>query len=398
MTVTIPEQTLTRVTELRREIHRFPELGYEVHKTASLVERELNGLGIEHRRVTPTGVVAIIRGAKPGHVAGLRADMDALPIPEQSGEPFSSEHANVMHACGHDAHTAMLLGAARILQARRDDLCGTIVCIFQPAEEGPDPGGALPMIQAGAMDDPKIEAIAMLHVDTRLETGAIGITPGPCNAAADEFHITVEGRGGHGAYPHTAADAIPATASMVLALQNIAARETDPLKSVVVTVGTIEGGYRNNVIADRVKMTGTFRSHDPVIRKELEGRARRILDGIAAAYNVKAKLEVFYGYPPVVNNTPLAERFAEYMREHSEVQVERPAPTMGGEDFAYFAQRVPGLLVRLGIRNEAKGCTHPGHSAQFKIDEDALPAGVETLVAFALAVGSGAIHPQAIVD
>ncbi len=388
MSLTIPQQTLARVTELRREIHRFPELGYDVPKTAALVERELDALGIEHRRVTENGVAAIIRGAKPGRVVGLRADMDALPIPEQSGEPFSSEHPNIMHACGHDAHTAMLLGAARILQSERETLRGTVVCVFQPAEEGPDPGGALPMIEAGVMDDPKIEAMAMLHVDTRLETGAIGITPGPVNAAADEFHVTVKGRGGHGAYPHTAADTIPATAAMILALQNIAARETDPLKSVVVTVGTIEGGYRNNVIADQVKMTGTFRAHDPQIRKELEQRAKRILDGVAAAYDVKAKLEVFYGYPPVVNDATLAEEFSAYMREHSSLQVERPAPTMGGEDFAYFAQRVPAVLVRLGIRNEAKGATFPGHSAQFRIDEDALPVGVHTLVSFARAVAS----------
>lgn len=382
MTVTIPEATLARVTELRREIHRFPELGYDVPKTAALVERELDSLGIEHRRCTKNGVVAVIRGARPGRVVGLRADMDALPIPEQSGEPFSSEHPNMMHACGHDAHTAMLLGAARTLQSQRETLAGTIVCIFQPAEEGPDPGGALPMIQAGAMDDPKIETMAMLHVDTRLQTGEIGITPGPVNAAADEFHVTVSGRGGHGAYPHTAADAIPATAAMVLALQNIAARETDPLKSVVVTIGTIQGGYRNNVIADNVKMTGTFRSHDPEIRKQLEVRAQRIVDGVAAAYDVKAKFEVFYGYPPVVNDTHVAEAFAVYMREHSKLRIERPAPTMGGEDFAYFAQRVPSVLLRLGIRNEQKGSTFPGHSAQFRIDEDALPAGVQTLVGF----------------
>ncbi len=383
MTVTIPEATLARVTELRREIHRFPELGHDVPRTAALVERELDTLGIEYRRVTENGVAGIIRGAKPGRVVGLRADMDALPIPEQSGEPFSSEHPNIMHACGHDAHTAMLLGAARILQSQRETLSGTVVCVFQPAEEGPDPGGALPMIEAGVMDNPKIQTMAMLHVDTRLETGAIGITPGPVNAAADEFHVTVKGRGGHGAYPHTAADAVPAAAAMVLALQNIAARETDPLKSVVVTIGTIEGGYRNNVIADRVKMTGTFRSHDPEVRKQLEKRAKRILDGVAAAYDVKAELEVFHGYPPVVNDADVAEQFAAYMRAHSSLKVERPPATMGGEDFAYFAQRVPSVLVRLGIRNEHKGSTFPGHSAQFRIDEDALPVGVETLVGFA---------------
>ncbi|GAC1503537.1 MAG: M20 family metallopeptidase [Vulcanimicrobiaceae bacterium] len=394
MSVSLPPETIQRVTELRREIHRFPELGFQEHKTAALIERELDTLGIEHRRVTETGVVAIVRGSHPGRVVGLRADMDGLPIPEQSGEPFSSELPNVMHACGHDAHTAMLLGAARVLAADKGSLRGTVVCVFQPAEEGPDPGGALPMIEAGAIDDPRVEVIAMLHVDTRLQTGAIGVSPGPVNAAADEFHLEVVGRGGHGAYPHTAADAIPAAAALVLALQTIAARETDPLKSVVVTVGTIEGGYRNNVIADRVRMTGTFRSHEPAIRDALEGRARRIADGIAAAYGVEAHLQVIRGYPPVINDTQLAEDFAAYMTAHSRIVVERPAATMGGEDFAYFAQRIPGLLVRLGVRNEAKGSTASGHSPQFRIDEAALAVGVETLVSFARAATSGKLGPQ----
>lgn len=395
MAPTITDDTLTHVVELRREIHRFPELGFAEHKTAALVERELTSLGIEHRRVAQTGVVAVIRGAKPGGVAALRADLDALPITEDSGEPFASEHAGVMHACGHDAHTAMLLGAAGALRAQ-PEFSGTVVCLFQPAEEGP--GGALPMIEAGVLRDPKVAAIAMLHVDPRLETGTIGITPGAMNAATDEFSITVLGRGGHGAYPHLAADAIPAGAAMVLALQNIAARETDPLKSVVVSIGTIEGGYRNNIIADRVKMTGTFRSHDIDVREGLEARARRILEGVAHAYGVDVDLVVDRGYPPVINDPALAAAFAQYIRAHSQLRVERTAPTMGGEDFAYYAQRVPGLAIRLGIRNEAKGTTVAGHSAQFRVDEAALPLGVETLVRFATAVGDGTIHPQPVVE
>jgi amidohydrolase len=390
MTVIVPKDDVReRVVALRREIHRHPELGFEEVRTQALVERELDELGVEHRRIAKTGVVGVIRGAKPGRVVGLRADMDALPINEKSGEPFSSEVPGKMHACGHDAHTAMLLGAARVLQGMRDELHGSVVLLFQPAEEGP--GGAEPMIAEGALNDPKVEAVAMLHVDHRLEPGQIGVTPGPVNASADEFHITVEGRGGHGAYPHTAADAIPATAAMVMALQNIAARETDPLKSVVVTIGTINGGYRNNVIADEVKMTGTFRAHDPEIRNGLEERARRILDGVAAAYGVKAKLEVLYGYPPVVNNVELAENFSRYMKTHSNLRVERPMPTMGAEDFAYFAQQVPGVHVRLGIRSEKAGSTHSGHSPVFRIDEDALPVGVQTLVAFATSVASGEV-------
>ena len=393
MTVIVPpDQVRERVVELRRTIHRNPELGFEELRTQALVEKELDSLGIEHRRIAKTGVVGVIRGAKPGRVVALRADMDALPITEKSGEPFSSEVPGKMHACGHDAHTAMLLGAARVLQGMREELHGTIVLLFQPAEEGP--GGAEPMIEGGALDDPKVEAVAMLHVDHRLHAGSIGVTPGPVNASADEFYVIVQGRGGHGAYPHTAADAIPAAAAMVTALQTIASRETDPLKSVVVTVGTISGGYRNNVIADEVKMSGTLRAHDPEIRNELESRVRRILDGVAAAYGVKAELQVNYGYPPVVNNVALAENFSKYMKAHSSVPVHRPAPTMGAEDFAYFAQRVPGVHVRLGIRNDETGAVHSGHSPLFRIDEAALPVGVQTLVAFATGVAAGEVKTE----
>ncbi len=379
-----------RAIAIRREIHRFPELGFEEERTAGVVERELGELGIEHRRIATTGVVAIVRGALPGRTAGLRADMDALPILERSGESFSSEVPGKMHACGHDAHTAMLLGAARVLQAERATLAGTVVLFFQPAEEGP--GGALPMIEAGALDDPAVDAIAMLHVDTRLDTGRVGFVAGACNAACDEFHVTIEGRGGHGASPHNAIDAIPCAAATVLALQNLAARETDPLKTIVVTIGTIEGGYRNNVIADRVKMTGTFRTQDATLRAELEHRARRIVEGVAAAYGARGTLDVIYGYPAVVNDDELAATFRAYMSARSTIPLDSPPPTMGGEDFAYFAERVPGLLVRHGIRSEAAGSLHSGHSAEFRVDEAALAYGIETLVHFARGVGSGDVR------
>jgi amidohydrolase len=381
--------TRERVIELRRAIHRQPELGFEEHQTQALVEKELDAIGVEHRRLAQTGVVAVVRGALPGHVVALRADMDALPITERSGLPFASEVAGKMHACGHDAHTAMLLGAARELQAMRDRLHGTAVLIFQPAEEGP--GGAQPMIEQGALDNPKVEAIAMLHVDIRLPAGSISITPGPVNASADELYITIRGKGGHGAYPHTSIDAIPAASAVVLALQNIVAREIDPLKSVVVTIGTIEGGYRNNVIADEVKLSGTLRAHDPQIRDGLEARVRRIVDHAAAAYGATAEIRIVRGYPPVVNDVELAERFARYMREQTPVRVERFEPTMGAEDFAYFAQHAPGVQVRLGVRSDAAGAIHPGHSAEFRIDEAALPVGVQTLVAFVRGAGSGDI-------
>jgi amidohydrolase len=374
---------------IRREIHRHPELGFEEENTAKIVERELDAIGLEHRRVAKTGVVAVIRGAKPGRTAGLRADMDALPIGEESGEACASAIPGKMHACGHDAHTAMLLGAARELMAQRETLHGNVVLLFQPAEEGP--GGALPMIEAGVMDDPTIDAVAMLHVDVRIPTGHVGVTPGPVNAAADEFHVTVRGVGGHGASPHKAVDAIPCAAATVLALQNIAARETDPLASFVLTIGTIEGGYRNNVIADRVKLTGTLRTHDPAVRDGLKVRLERIVAGVAAAYGCSAQLDLFPGYPPVVNHPVLASAFKSYLTETIGIPTSSPPPTMGGEDFAYFAQRAPGVLARLGIRNEELGSIHYGHSSKFKLDEAAIPVGIRTLVAFARGVGDGTL-------
>jgi amidohydrolase len=387
--IAVATATSERAIALRREIHRHPELGFEEHQTSALVERELDDLGIEHRRVAKTGVVGIIRGALPGKTAGLRADMDALPIDEDSGESCASEVPGKMHACGHDAHTAMLLGAARELSGRRSTLHGNVVLLFQPAEEGP--GGAEPMIAAGVLDDPHVDAVTMLHVDPRLPTGSIGITPGPVNAAADELHLTIRGSGGHGGYPHKAVDAIPATAAVVLALQNIAARETDPLASIVITIGTINGGYRNNVIADRVQMTGTIRTYDPEIRNGVAARIRRIVDGVAAGYACTADVEIVYGYPPVVNHAALAAAFTDYVRERNGTPVEVLPPTMGAEDFAYFAERVPSVVGRLGIYNEARGSVHSGHSPQFRLDEDAIPTGIATLVAFAEGITSGAI-------
>jgi amidohydrolase len=388
----VAPEVAARAIAIRREIHRFPELGFEEERTAAIVERELDALGLEHRRVAKTGVVGILRGGLPGRVAALRADMDALPLDERSGESFSSEVPGKMHACGHDAHTAMLLGAARVLAAERASLHGTTVLLFQPAEEGP--GGALPMIAAGALDDPRVDAVAMLHVDVRLDTGTVGFIPGACNAAADEFHVTIEGKGGHGASPHTAVDAIPCAAATVLALQNLVARETDPLKTIVVTIGTIEGGYRNNIIADRVFMTGTIRTQDARLRAEIEERARRIVENTAAAYGATGSLEMLWGYPAVINDAGLATTFRAYMEEHTSIPVLAPPPTMGGEDFAYFAERVPGLLIRHGIRNAVKGSVHPGHSALFRLDEDALGYGIATLAAFARGVGAGAVRGE----
>ena len=314
--------------------------------------------------------------------------MDALPIAERSGLPFASEIPDIMHACGHDAHVAMLLGAATMLQARRAELHGQVVLLFQPAEEGP--GGAAPMIAEGALENPRVECAAMLHVDVRLTTGTIGVTPGPVNASADEFTLRILGRGGHGAYPHTGVDAIVAASAVVSALQSIVSREIDPLASAVVTIGTISGGYRNNALADEVVMTGTLRAYDPAIRDALAARVERVAGSVAQGYGARAELELRRGYPPVVNDRTLAQAFAPILAREAGVEVVEAPPTMGGEDFAYFAQEVPGLLMRLGVRNEAIGAVRSGHSAEFILDEAALAHGVDALVAFAMTFGAAA--------
>jgi amidohydrolase len=224
-----------------------------------------------------------------------------------------------------------------------------------------------------------------------LPTGALGITPGPVHAAADEVYITVRGTGGHGAYPHKGVDAIPAAAATVLALQNIAARETDPLASVVVTIGTIAGGYRQNVLAEKVELGGTIRTYDPALRAEVEARVRRIVDGVAAAYNAHAEVRIVRGYPPVVNDARLAAAFTARVRERLGIVPAELPPTMGAEDFAYYAERVRGLEVRLGIYNEGFGSIHSIHSARFRFDEGAVPTGIATLVSFAEGVGDGSL-------
>ena len=375
-----------RVIEWRRAIHRRPELGFQEFATQALIESELDALGIERRRAAKTGVVAVIHGALPGHTVALRADMDALPISERSGLPFASQIPDVMHACGHDAHVAMLLGAATLLQARRAELHGNVVLLFQPAEEGP--GGAEPMIAEGALENPQVDCAAMLHVDVRLPTGTIGVTPGPVNASADEFTLRILGRGGHGAYPHTGVDAIVAASAVVAAFQSIVSREIDPLASAVVTVGTISGGYRNNALADEVVMTGTLRAHDPAIRDALAARVEQIARSVSEGYGARSELEVRRGYPPVVNDAALARGFAPVLAREAGVRVVEAAPTMGGEDFAYIALKVPALLMRLGVRNEEIGAHRSGHSAEFILDEAALAHGVDALVAFAVAFGA----------
>ncbi|HXM18668.1 MAG TPA: amidohydrolase [Candidatus Tumulicola sp.] len=383
MSATALDSVLADVVRWRREIHRHPELGFAEVRTSALVERELQAAGIAVKRVAKTGVLGLLQGAKPGKTIALRADMDALPLDEHSGEPFSSEVSGAMHACGHDAHTAMLLGAAVSLAAQRADLAGTIKFFFQPAEEGP--GGAKPMIEAGVMDSPKVDAVAMLHVSPLEPSGTLGLRRGMVSASCDDFEIAIRGRGGHGAHPHVAVDTIPIAAEIVGALQRIASREIDPLASVVVSVGVIKGGYRRNIVADETVLQGTIRCLDESIRATIPERVERMVRGICEAHRASYAMDVEYGYPGVLNDPALVDVVETILRERLGKGVVQhiKAPTMGAEDFAYFAQAAPGCYIRLGVA--PPGVSNPAmlHSPEFRLDEAAMPVGVGALLALA---------------
>lgn len=373
-----------RVIEWRREIHRYPELGFLEQRTSALVERELTRAGIPHRRLAQTGVVGLIEGRKPGKTLLLRADMDALPVPERSGEPFASTIAGVMHACGHDAHTAMLLGAAVRLASQRDRIEGAIKVVFQPAEEGP--GGAKPMIDAGVLESPAVSAAVMIHVLPLLPAGVIGWRVGPMQASADDFVISISGRGGHAASPQLGVDTIPIAAEVVSSLQRIASREVDPLEGVVVSIGTINGGYRRNVIADRTELGGTVRCFSDELRKTMPQRLERIAGGISQAHGAQCKVEYQWGYPPLINDARLTKLVADIAQTTPDLPavVELPAPRMGAEDFAYFAQAVPGCMLRLGVAPQGAGPHAMLHSPEFRLNEDALRSGVRIFCELAL--------------
>jgi amidohydrolase len=387
MTATPPE-ILDDVLRWRRRIHSRPELGFQERETSALVEKELRAAGLDVRRVVDTGIVATLRGESPGAVVALRADMDALPIEERSGLAFASEIPHVMHACGHDAHTAMLLGAAISLARDRARLAGAVKFFFQPAEEGP--GGAQPMIEAGVMESPHVDAVAMLHVWPTLVAGTVGLRSGPMTASCDDFEIRVTGRGGHGGYPHNAIDTIPIAAEIVGALQRVVSREIDPLRSVVLAIGRIEGGYRRNVIADLTTMSGTVRCLDEDVRRTMPERIERVVSGICAAHRASYAFDFIPGYPSVHNDAALTQTVMQIAATVPEVRgvKELAEPTMGAEDFAYFAARAPGCMIRLGCA--APDDLQPAslHSPEFRLDESALPVGVALLRALAFGLTS----------
>ncbi|WP_461865892.1 carboxypeptidase CpsA [Thermococcus sp.] len=356
------------IVKMRRDFHMHPELKYEEVRTSRIVEEELKSLGYEVVRTAKTGVIGILKGKTP--TVALRADMDALPVQEENDVSYKSKIPGKMHACGHDAHTAMLLGAARILAELKDELKGTVKLIFQPAEEGGL--GSKLIVEEGHLDD--VDAIFGIHVWAELPSGTIGIREGPLLASADAFRVVIKGRGGHGAVPQFANDPIPAAMDIAQAFYKILVREVDPLEPVALSVTSIQAGNTFNVIPEKAELLGTFRTFNEEVRGYLTKRMGEIVEGYAKAHNVEASFDLtIEPIPPTINDKSLAEFARETLQPLGEIV--EPKPTMGAEDFSLYLKKAPGLFLLLGIRNEEKGIIYPHHHPKFNVDESVLWKG-----------------------
>ncbi len=375
-----------RIIELRRKVHRYPELAYHEVATARLVAKELGAVGIEVRtKVGGTGVLGMLKGARPGKVVGLRADMDALPVQEMVELPFKSRVKGVMHACGHDSHVAMLLGAAMLLAKNRRDLCGTVKFMFQPAEEHGGRGGAKPMIEDGVMENPKVNYVFGLHISNRVSSGAFGIRGGAAMAAPDAFKITVIGKGGHGSSPHETIDPIFISAQVIVALQGISSRMIDPVKPFVISVCSIHSGTKSNIIPDDAILEGTIRTLDDATRKKAVASVRQVAQTVCRAFGAACKVEFIEDpYPITYNDLKVTKEVAEILGRIDGMKVTEMDPILGGEDFSRFLQKAPGTFYYLGTGNSKKGCVYPNHSSKFKVDEDVMKYGSVSLATLAL--------------
>lgn len=361
---------------LRRTIHENPETAFEEFDTTCLIEAELQKYGIEtHKNGDTTGVIGILRGKKPGKVVALRADIDALNMTEETGLPFASRRGGKSHSCGHDIHTAALLGCARLLSERREDFCGTVKFFFQPAEEGL--GGAHHIIKNGFMKAPNIEAIFGAHVWPDVSAGSIGYKKGPMMAGSDRFKISVQAKGGHAAHPHRTADPIVIAAHIITQLQTIVSRELSPVESSVVTIGKMTAGTASNIIPNEVVLEGTVRTFSSEARSHIEKSIERLSTMTAIAMNATAQVEYSYGTPPVVNNDELTELVIEAGKRllGEDKVVELLIPSMGSEDFAFYMQQVPGVFFRLGSSDEKPETHMMLHNSQIVISEQAIVTG-----------------------
>lgn len=377
----MPSQQLSAwMRDIRRTLHQYPELGFEEFRTAQLIADKLAELSIPCRTgIARTGVLATLGPDEGTGVIALRADMDALPVEEKTGLPFASKRPGLMHACGHDGHVAMLLGAAALLKER--DLPGRVVFLFQPAEEGD--GGASSMIADGALDG--VSAIFAGHIDRHFKVGEIGIEPGLICAYTDTFRITIKGKGGHAAKPHETVDCLVAASLLVMSIQTLVSRETNPSYPTVVTVGRLQGGRAANVIADTALLEGTIRSTHPEVRQKVINGLTRMVGAMEELYNAKTSIDLSEGYPPVINDptaTAIARQAATMVvGDHGVAGL--PHPSLGGEDFSFYLDRVPGCLVRLGGQREGLP-GEPAHSPRFDFDEGVLAVGAAYLAQAAL--------------
>lgn len=368
---------------LRRKLHRIPEDGFQEFKTQRLIMDTLDEIGIPYT-TERTWVIGLIEGSQPGETVAIRADMDALPLTEPEGYPFRSEHEGMMHACGHDAHVAMALGAAKVLYGLREQLHGKVKLLFQPAEE--TVGGAEPMVQSGAMENPHVDRVYGIHVMPHLPVGKVETRAGTLNASTDTVKITVRGKAGHGAYPDLGTDAIVCAAQVITALQTVVSRNVSPLQSAVLTIGVIEGGTAQNIICDEVRMRGTLRTANGELRAMMKERIAAIASNLAAGMGCEAEVDIIPGYAALVNNDDEAARVKRVAARlfGAENVVDKPAPSMGGEDFSFFSDCAPGAFFHVGCVNPDWMPAPPLHSKDFRIDEDCLTVGTLMHVALVL--------------
>jgi amidohydrolase len=360
----------------RRHIHQYPEAGFKEVETSSYIIKELSSMGIECHKTVDTGVVALIKG-KEGRTLAFRADIDALSLQEENDVSYASTVPGMMHACGHDAHATMLLGVAKVISSKKDLFKGNIKLLFQPAEEGP--GGALPMIDAGVLENPHVDAIVALHVIPDIESGKIALKYGQTHAATRSFTVVLKGKSGHAARPDRGVDAIVMSADVIQGFQKIISRQIEPREAALIGIGTIKGGYRSNIIADRVEMEGTIRTLSGDVQKKIPEFMKRVLDGIAISSGGDYEFNYTPGYPPGINHpefTKFAEETAVKIMGRENVIVLSKS-SMGGEDFSYFLQKVPGAFIRLGVGGP--DYTYPLHHPKFDLDENALVTGTTLL-------------------
>lgn len=373
------DRVTPEMVEIRRDLHRHPELSFEENRTAGLVAERLRSLGLEVQTgVGRTGVVGLLRGAKPGTTVALRADMDALPVQEEGSREYRSQTEGVSHACGHDGHTAVLLASADILAKHARELRGNVKFIFQPGEEVA--AGAMGMIEQGVMVRPKVDAILSIHLWNYIPVGKVGFRPGPIFASVDDINITIKGRGGHGALPHQTIDPIPIAAQVVTALQHIVSRSLSPFEPAVITIGKIHGGTAWNIIPDEVSMAGTIRAYDMSVRDFLLERIEDTIRGICLASNAEYELNIRFASPPVVNDASVTEAIRHVAEQSLGTdQVVTAEMTTTGDDVAYFNEAAPGCYFMVGSGNPKRGLDKPHHHRQFDFDEAALPIAVEVL-------------------